>query len=308
MGDFQAVRHQTVSFYTHTQSDAIKHITLLCICTQGNNATVAIPCWSGWQHSSTSSSSMNTFSTSLVWRKLAASTIATFSSLINKVEHNQIQPRLILDRWRCLPGTPNRPTRIFRSLSVRSPQTFWNLSSKETFSANSFEDVADTGNNALNWSNVLLVMNSWHRCLYLSTSFSVVVLWETRDTRIIVCNNHNYPVHVYAQQGYVFGHVGLCMCACTYTYMSMWPKTGCLRSYHFTVSVIYCSLIENNHQKGAHYAKQFLQGKKFGSILLTEQKKGSKKLYYGKPCFIYMQCSYAMLVNPKCKHVTAHAV
>ena len=248
----------------------------------GNIATAAVPCWSGWENSSTSSSSMNTFSTPLVWRKVAVSTIAAFNSLINKVEHNQMtamQPRSILDRWRCLPGTPNRPTRIFRSLSVRSPQTFRNLSSKETFLSNSFEGVADTGNNALNWSNVLLVMNSWHRCLYLSTSFFVVVLLEIRDTRthIIVCNNDNYL-------GSRVMRLVMLVCVCVPVHI--WPKKQAvwgLTTWKSPVSVIYCSLINKN---GAHYARQFLQGKKLWSILLTERDKGSGKLYYGKPCFV----------------------
>ena len=73
------------------------------------------------------------------------------------------------------------------------------------------------------------------------------------------------------------------------------------------VSVIYCSLVEFNGQKGAYYDTQFVQGKKFGTILLAGQKKGSRKLYYSKPCFaiVYMQYSqYAMLTNAEHQHTT----
>ena len=56
---------------------------------------------------------------------------------------------------------------------------------------------------------------------------------------------------MHAQQGYVFGHVGLCMCAYVY-------KMGCLGSYSWKIShysVIYCSLLKYNGQKKAYYAR-----------------------------------------------------
>ena len=40
-------------------------------------------------------------------------------------------------------------------------------------------------------------------------------------------------------------------------------------------------------KKGAYYARRFVLGKKFGTILLTGRKKGPGKLYYGKPRLVY---------------------
>ena len=104
----------------------------------------------------------------------------------------------------------------------------------------------------------------------------------------------------YVQQGYMF--VCVCVLVCG-------QKTGCLRSYTWKppVSVIYSSLVKYNSQKGAHYVRWFIQGKKFGSILLMGRKKGSGKLYYDKPCarLVSMQCSYAMPANAERQHATA---
>ena len=44
---------------------------------------------------------------------------------------------------------------------------------------------------------------------------------------------------------------------------------------------IYCLLIEFNCHKGAYYARWFVQGRKFGGILLTGWEKIPGKLYYG---------------------------
>ena len=68
-----------------------------------------------------------------------------------------------------------------------------------------------------------------------------------------------------------------------------------LTTWKSPVSVIYCLLVEFNSQKGAYYASRFVQGKKFGTILLMGWEKGSGKLHYGKPRLVYMQCSYAGL-------------
>ena len=40
----------------------------------------------------------------------------------------------------------------------------------------------------------------------------------------------------------------------------------------------------------------------------TGREKGSGKLYYSKPHLVYMQCSYAMLLNAERKHVHVTAV
>ena len=34
------------------------------------------------------------------------------------------------------------------------------------------------------------------------------------------------------------------------------------------------------------------------------REKGFEKLYYGKPCLVYIQCSYAMLTNAERQHTT----
>ena len=54
---------------------------------------------------------------------------------------------------------------------------------------------------------------------------------------------------------------------------------GCLGSY-YSVGVIYCLLIEFMAKRGAYYTRQFVQGKKFGTILLTGREKGSEKLLW----------------------------
>ena len=58
-------------------------------------------------------------------------------------------------------------------------------------------------------------------------------------------------------------------------------------------------------KKGAYYARQFILGKKFETILLTGWEKGPEKLYYGKPRLVYMQRSYAMLMNAERQHAIA---
>ena len=93
------------------------------------------------------------------------------------------------------------------------------------------------------------------------------------------------------------------VCVCVYVCMYMWTKKRAvwgLTTRKSSVSVIYCSLIEFN---GAYYARQFVLGKKFGTILLTGRKKGPGKLYYSKPHFVYMQCSYAMLTTAERQQV-----
>ena len=95
------------------------------------------------------------------------------------------------------------------------------------------------------------------------------------------------------------------VCICMYVYVDKkWAVWG-LTTGNSPGSVIYCSLVEFNGQKGAYYARRFVLGKKFGTILLTGQKKGPGNLYYGKPCLVYMQCSYALLMNVECQHTTA---
>ena len=101
---------------------------------------------------------------------------------------------------------------------------------------------------------------------------------------------------------------GLCICLCMCAYiiyvakkLAVWGLT----TWKPPVSVIYCSLVKYNSQKGAHYARWFIQGKKFRSNLLTGREMGSVKLYYDKPCLVYMQCSYEMPANAEQQHATA---
>ena len=99
--------------------------------------------------------------------------------------------------------------------------------------------------------------------------------------------------------------VCVCMCVCMYVCIYMWTKEWAiwgLTTGKSPVSVIYCSLAEFNGQKEAYYARRFILGKKFGTILLTGQKKGPGKLYYSKPRLAYMQYSYAMLMNAERQH------
>ena len=91
----------------------------------------------------------------------------------------------------------------------------------------------------------------------------------------------------YVQQGYyAFGLVSLCICdmpVCVCTVYVCGQKKrlfGVLPLEKFS-KLMYCLLVEYNCQKGAHYTRQFVQGKKFRSILLAGQEKGSGKLYHG---------------------------
>ena len=56
-------------------------------------------------------------------------------------------------------------------------------------------------------------------------------------------------------------------------------------------------------KKGAYYA--IYSEKKTGTILLMGWKKGLGKLYFGKPCLVYMQFNNAMLTNAERQHTTA---
>ena len=104
--------------------------------------------------------------------------------------------------------------------------------------------------------------------------------------------------------------VQVCIYVCMYVRMYMWTKKRAvwgLTTRKSSVSVIYCSLVKFNGQKGAYYARRFALRKKIGAILLTGWKKGPRKLYYGlKPCLVYTHaiCSYAMLTNAERKHTT----
>ena len=78
----------------------------------------------------------------------------------------------------------------------------------------------------------------------------------------------------------------------------MWTKMGCVgpTTGKSSVSVIYCLLFEFNSQKRGLPCQLICSGK-VEAILLMRWEKGFEKLYYSKPCLVYMQCSYAMLTN-----------
>ena len=97
----------------------------------------------------------------------------------------------------------------------------------------------------------------------------------------------------YVQQDYVFGHVGLCMNIHVGIYVDKKRTAWGHTTGKSLVSVIYCLLFEFNSQERGSLRQEIHFGKKFGSILLTGREKGSGKLYYGKPCLVYMQCSYS---------------
>ena len=112
-----------------------------------------------------------------------------------------------------------------------------------------------------------------------------------------------FTLCAYAQQGYVFGRVGLCMYVCMYgMYVCIvWTKKRAvwgLTTEKFPVSVIYCSLVEFDGQKGAYYARRFVLGmslgKKFGTILLMDGKRVLENCimvsYALSTCNAAMQC------------------
>ena len=109
-----------------------------------------------------------------------------------------------------------------------------------------------------------------------------------------------YPVRVCA--------AGLCVWLCRFVYVCMYicgQKTGCLGSYHlsrkFPVSATYLYCLGLTAKKGTYYV--IYCEKKIGTI--TGWKKGLEKLYFGKPCLIYMQFNNAMLTNAERQHTTA---
>ena len=70
---------------------------------------------------------------------------------------------------------------------------------------------------------------------------------------------------MYAQQGCVFGRVGLRMYVCMYVAIYVdkkWAVWG-LTTGKSPISVIYCSLVEFNGQKRAYYARGFVLRKKY---------------------------------------------
>ena len=75
-------------------------------------------------------------------------------------------------------------------------------------------------------------------------------------------------------------HLVTSVCVCVFgPKLAVWDFT----TWESPVSVIDCSPIAFNYQKRSllHQAIEFIQEKKFGSIVLTGWEKGSWKLYYG---------------------------
>ena len=103
----------------------------------------------------------------------------------------------------------------------------------------------------------------------------------------------------------VCGCMYVCVCVCIYICGQKKRAVWGLTTRKSPVNVIYCLLVEFNGQKRGYYARQFILGKKFETILLTGREKGPGKLYYGKPRLVYMQRSYAMLMNAERQHAIA---
>ena len=76
-----------------------------------------------------------------------------------------------------------------------------------------------------------------------------------------------------------FGHVSLCVCVCVY----MWQKNWLFEVLPLeNLSLVQSTACSSSltAKKGAYYARQFVQGKKFEGILLTGREKGFRKMVF----------------------------
>ena len=73
------------------------------------------------------------------------------------------------------------------------------------------------------------------------------------------------------------------------------------------VSVIYCLLVEFKSQERGLLCKAIRSGKEMSNyFFINWTKEGFRKIVlHFKPHLVYMHCSYAMLTNAECQHVTA---
>ena len=75
----------------------------------------------------------------------------------------------------------------------------------------------------------------------------------------------SYSVHICAAGFTMRLVVSVCVCMYIYIYIYKWTKKLAvwgLTTGKSPVSVIYCSFVEFNGQKGAYYARQFVLGRK----------------------------------------------
>ena len=96
---------------------------------------------------------------------------------------------------------------------------------------------------------------------------------------------------MYAQQGYVFGRIGLCVYVCMYVYVDKKRAVWGLTTGKSPVSVIYCLLVEFNGQKRGLLCQAIHSGKEIWNHSINGMEKGPGKLYYSrKPRLVYLQC------------------
>ena len=99
-------------------------------------------------------------------------------------------------------------------------------------------------------------------------------------------------VHIYAQQGYAFGRVCLCILRmCVY----MWPKNWLFEVLPLGNLLLVQSTARSSSlttKKGALLCLVICSEKEIRRHCINKREKEiSKKMYYGKPCLVYMQCS-----------------
>ena len=107
----------------------------------------------------------------------------------------------------------------------------------------------------------------------------------------------------WSYRAYVLGHVGryvglcmyICMCVCVYVYVDKKRAVWGLTTRKFSISVIYCSLVEFNGQNGGLLCQAIHSEKEIWSHSINGTEKDPGKLYYGKPHLVYtctaiMQC------------------
>ena len=87
----------------------------------------------------------------------------------------------------------------------------------------------------------------------------------------------------------------VCMCACMYVYVAQ--KTGCLESLCLKIShsVIYCSLVEFNHQKRSLLCQAGKVIRNHSNNYNGGTGEGFRKLHYAKPCL--STCNAATFVH-----------
>ena len=131
-------------------------------------------------------------------------------------------------------------------------------------------------------------------CHIINVQYNHIMVTRYKDMQYIQTNNSICIHRIQICSGYY-----ICVHVCGQN-----PAVCGLTAWKSPVSVIYCLHGKFNRWIRG-YARWFIQGKKFRSILLIGREKAFGKLYYGKPHLVYMQCSYAILMNTEHQHDTA---